>query len=150
MNQYTTKDHQEVLTAISTYITDEDNQYKVFVSTDGSVEHLKEVKVTNAGAYQRDIGYQIPYKGYMTFELEQPLTVSGKFLIAIEVTSLEVGTNNVPIEVNNEKACSNVETASNQGYIAQNIEALKADVKYDINNENANLCLKAFTKIKAE
>ncbi|MBP3887701.1 MAG: hypothetical protein J6F30_08650 [Cellulosilyticum sp.] len=146
MNQYDTKGEKELLTAVSTYVTNPENQYRIYVSTDGKAEHLKEVKATNAGRYQAGIGYEMPFKGYMTFELEEPVTVNGKFLVAIEVTSLNKGATNVPIEINNEGACDNVKTVKKRGYIAENIEAMKANATYDVANQEANLCLKAFTK----
>ncbi len=146
MNQYTTKNGAESLTAVSTYITNANNHYKIYVSSDGKPEHLKEVCVTNAKEYQVGTGYQMPHRGYMTFDLAKPITVNGEFLVAIEVTSLKKGETNIPVEVNQQEACTNVEVAPNRGYIAYNIKAIKENIQYDMVEQNANLCLKAFTK----
>ena len=98
--------------------------------------------------YADDYGFQRKNgdAGYMTFELEKPLVVSGKFLVAIEVTSKNLEHYSIPIEANNEIYCINAETALGRGYVAIDIEGLVAGDKYDIVKQEANLCLKAFTK----
>ena len=146
MNQYETNEKQESLTAISTYVTSKGNNYRLYVSTDGKVEHLKEVKAKNVGEYKTEVGYPIEHAGYVTFELEKPLTVSGEFLVAIEVKAQEEGVYNIPIEVNNEEYSNNVEVVQKKGYIASDIAGLKANQKYDVAKQDINLCLKAFTK----
>lgn len=122
------------------------NGYKLFVSTDGTSKKLKEIKAVNLENYDEQVGYTLPYSGYITFELEEPIEVEGKFLVAMEVISKEVGEYIIPAEINNGEICDNVESEKNIGYIASSIEALKKGVRYDIANEKGNLCLKAFTK----
>ncbi|MBE6024247.1 MAG: hypothetical protein E7231_13865 [Cellulosilyticum sp.] len=146
MNQYEAYSKKELLTALSTYITFPDNIYKLYVSTDGKINHLKEVSVKNAEEISGGKGYKIDYAGYKTFELEQPLEVSGKFLVAIEVASSWQGACNIPVEVKHEGYCENIESRLNQGYIARNISELMNECMYDLGKEKMNICLKAFTK----
>lgn len=146
MNVYETQNAEETLTALSTYITSAENTYKLYVAQDGNLAHLKEVKAQNVINYSEEKGYEMPYAGYMTFELAEPLKVQGKFIVAIEVTTPDKETYGVPIETRSQKYCPNVESALQRGYIATNIQALISGQRYDAGKEGANVCLRAFTK----
>lgn len=144
MNTYQTKSSKESLTALSTYVMAADSRFKLYVSQDGDTAHLKEVKVKNSGTYQN--GYLVEYEGYKTFELEEPLNINGKCLVAIEVTTPEKGVNSIPVEMNMEGYCNNISASLKRGYIAKDIASLKRNMTYDIGQKKANICLKAFTK----
>lgn len=144
MNVYQTQSEKELLTALSTYAVIPNSRFKLYVSKDGNVAHLKEVKAKNAGVY--DSGYLIEYEGYKTFELEESLEVGGKYLVAIEVTTPQKGDYSIPLEMNINEYCSNVSSSLNKGYIARSIAGLNTHNSYDIAQRNANICLKGFTK----
>ena len=146
MNVYQTQQNQEeMLTALSTYAMGAGYRYKLYVSEDGEVEHLKEVQAKQM-LKDNDESYELPYEGYVTFKLVEPLKVKGKFIVAVEVMTPNKEDYGIPIEANSEKYCNNVQTALKRGYIASNIKAFMSGQKYDVGQKKANICLKAFTK----
>ena len=150
MNRYEVKEKGESLTAVSTYITEKDCYYKVYVSTTGSEKDLQEVKLKNMGAYTDQKGYEIEDIGFNVMLLEQPLQLDGKsFLVAVEATKKKglVTNGMIPVEVNYKGYSQQVTSTAKTCYISTDIKAMQAGSKYDIGKEEKNICLKAYTKV---
>lgn len=150
MNIYTAQTANENLTAVSTYNLTPNTYFKVYVSTDGNAEHLKEVAVTtDSGISYTSKGCLVEEEGYITFKLQMPQAVGSKFIVAVETYQTEDADNmTVPLELAQTQYSSLASSQKRQGFVAPTAAELKraavredAAVKY-----NASICLKAFTK----
>ena len=141
-NRYRTSSNRELLTHVTTYQTEENCYYKVYVSPTGNVNGLKEVRIN--GLVYREKGYQINEIGYHTFQLETPIQLHANqnYLVAVEVYNEDGAYAPVERIVNGRRGesfmAASLESAKKNG-LTFCYDQLKNGTKYD------NVCLKAFT-----
>lgn len=129
-NKYTNDTGQkQIIKSITTYCEVPGSSFKVYISKDGTMGNLQEVKLL--GQDKGDCYYS-QYMGYMTLELDEEVIVEGDFVVAIEVTNSKGIKESIPQEVS-----PIVNTSiKNRCFAASSIASIKGGTYIDCGSNN--------------
>ncbi len=133
-NVYKTKG-KESLTAVSFYATAPDTSYKVYVVPEyKNTDSMSDKFLVAEGSFE--------YGGYYTVRLDDPVTLAeaGKFAVIVYINTPNT-MRPVAIEYSADARTSTADIADGEGYISLYGKSWTSVEK----NQNANVCLKAFT-----
>lgn len=143
-NKFKLTDGTERLKAISTYFNSENNYFKVYVSTTGKFEDLKEVNILNAGPkYQT--GYYLFNAGYVVLDLNEPeILDNDEFIVCVGVFKKD---SNLYLPTETKDSTPYIECEQGQSYYSNSLETMKNGNAIDTYSNVAygNVCIKAFT-----
>lgn len=134
-NVYTSKGSED-LWAVSFYATGPDTNYEVY-----TVKKFKDKESLNNRVYQGSGHFD--YAGYYTVRFDKPVKLEPNEKFAVVVKIKTPGSiHPVPIEYHADWRTANFDVADGEGYISAAGEKWSSVEE----NQNCNLCLKAFTK----